>query len=93
MVTLEDSISINEDVLVQELSGEFILLNLENEEYYGLDDVGSSIWSFLRELGSLQLAFDRLLERYDVEPQVLKQDLLEIVEKWIQNDLVSVADS
>jgi sorbitol-specific phosphotransferase system component IIA len=93
MLTLMQTVAVKGDVLVQDLGGELVLLNLENEEYFGLDDVGSAMWSLLKEMGSLQLTYDCLLEKYEVEPEVLKQDFLELVEKWIQNDLVEVTDS
>jgi hypothetical protein len=32
------------EVLVQELEGEAVLLNLASERYFGLDDVGTRIW-------------------------------------------------
>jgi sorbitol-specific phosphotransferase system component IIA len=93
MLTLTQTIAVKGDVLVQDLGGELVLLNLENEEYFGLDDVGSAMWSALKELGSLQLAYNRLLEKYEVEPEVLERDFLELVEQWVQHDLVEVVDS
>ena len=42
MLTLIHQIEIAPDVLVQELNGELVLLNLANEEYFGLDDVAVS---------------------------------------------------
>ena len=41
-----------EDVLIRDMGGESVLLNLENENYYGLDEVGTQVitsnpWSAL----------------------------------------------
>uniref|UniRef100_B8HXX5 PqqD family protein n=1 Tax=Cyanothece sp. (strain PCC 7425 / ATCC 29141) TaxID=395961 RepID=B8HXX5_CYAP4 len=82
-----------EDVLVQELGGELVLLNLDSEEYFGLDTVGASMWQILQETGSIQATYDRLLEQYEVEPEQLKQDLLELIEKFVDHGLVELADS
>jgi hypothetical protein len=90
MLTLTQQISIKKDVLVQEMSGELVLLNLETEEYFGLDDVGNAMWTCLKESDSLQVAYDRLLEMYEVEPQQLKQDLLKLVEQFVEHDLVEI---
>jgi uncharacterized protein YjbK len=89
-ITLHQSISIKPDVLVQELEGEIVLLNLDSEEYFGLDDVGSNMWLTLKDTGSVQVAYDRLLEQYDVEPEQLKADFLELIEKWLQHGLLEV---
>lgn len=86
MLTLKQQIAIEPDVLVQELSGELVLLNLATEEYFGLDDVGNAMWSALKESDSLQVAYDRLLEHYDVAPERLKQDFLNLIEQFIEPD-------
>ncbi len=91
VMTLTQQIEIAPDVLVQELSGELVLLNLATEEYFGLDDVGNAMWSALKETGSVQSAYDRLLEQYDVDPEVLKQDFLSLIEQFIEHDLVKVS--
>lgn len=91
MLTLSQQIAIEPDVLVQELGGELVLLNLATEEYFGLDDVGNAMWSALKETGSVQSAYDRLLEQYDVDPEVLKQDLLNLIEQFVEHDLVKVS--
>jgi Coenzyme PQQ synthesis protein D (PqqD) len=93
MLTLTQRISIKQDVLVQEMGGELVLLNLETEEYFGLDDVGNAMWSSISASGSLQIAYDRLLEQYDVDPAELKQDFLNLVEKFIEHELVEVIES
>ena len=35
------------DVLFQEVSGEMVLLDLNSEQYFGLDEIGARIWSLL----------------------------------------------
>jgi len=90
MLTLKQQIAIEPDVLIQELSGELVLLNLVTEEYFGLDDVGNAMWSALKEADSLQVAYDRLLEHYDVAPELLKQDFLNLIEQFVEHDLVKI---
>jgi hypothetical protein len=89
-LTLTQSVVMKPDVLVQDLEGELVLLSLGSEEYFGLDDVGSAMWTALKDFGSIQLACDRLLAQYDVAPEELQADLLELVEKWLHHGLVEV---
>lgn len=90
MLTLTQQIAIEPDVLVQELGGELVLLNLATEEYFGLDDVGNAMWAALKESASLQVAYDRLLDRYDVAPEQLKQDFFNLIEQFVEHDLVKI---
>ena len=40
---LNQSISLSPDVISQEVSGETVLLDLQTENYFGLDEVGTRI--------------------------------------------------
>lgn len=90
MLTLKQKVALKQDILVQNVDGEIVLLNLESEEYFGLDDVGSSMWSCLKESDTLQAAYDRLLDRYDVDPVELEQDFLNLVERFVEHELVEI---
>ena len=59
-------------VLVQKLQGESVLLNVNTENYYGLDEVGTPMWAVLSEAPSIADAIDTLLNEYEVERATLK---------------------
>jgi hypothetical protein len=92
-LTLNQALRVNENVLIQDLGGESVLLNLDSEQYFGLDDIGTDMLSMLKESLSIQATYDRLLQKYDVEPQQLQQDLLELVEQLVEHGLVQVAEA
>ena len=83
--------TVPDTVLVQELEGECILLNLQNERYYGLDDVGTRMWTALTTFGSIQEAYDALFAEYNVTPEQLRQDLTRMVEQLMDNGLVCLS--
>jgi Coenzyme PQQ synthesis protein D (PqqD) len=93
MLTLTQKVAVKPDILVQDMGGELVLLNLDSEEYFGLDDVGNAMWSCLKEADSLQVAYDLLLDRYEVDPEELKQDFLNLVEKFVEHELVEVVEA
>ena len=81
-------------VFAQEVDGEMVLLDMNSENYFGLDEVGSSIWQAIEaEVGVLGKVLEVLLEEYDVEEDVLKRDLLDFVEKLVESGLVQVVDA
>jgi hypothetical protein len=51
-------VAIGADVLVRELQGELVLLNLKSETYFGLDEVGTRMWSVLTSTPSIRAAVD-----------------------------------
>ena len=91
--SLDRKISAAPNVMAQDLAGESVLLNLQTEEYFGLDDVGTRIWQTLIEKDSIQAAIDVLQAEYDVEPEQLQQDVETLIEELLAHGLVEVSDS
>jgi hypothetical protein len=92
-LNLTQNVSLSEDVLLQDLAGESVLLNLESEEYFGLDEVGTRMISVLNESQSIQAAYQLLLVEYEVDEIELKRDLLELIEQLAEHGLVKVTGS
>jgi len=74
-MNLNQTITLSPDVISQEVSGETVLLDLESENYFGLDEVGTRIWQLLRETSDLQAVYRTLLDEYEVEEERLQADL------------------
>ena len=91
-LTMNMKITIPEDILVQDVHGESVLLNLDNRYYFGLDKMGTQMWRTLSGSESIQKAYDDLLARYDVEADVLRRDLFKLVQKLLDYGLLKVAD-
>ena len=72
---LNKKITLSDDVISQEVSGETVLLDLASENYFGLDEVGTRIWQLIKENGDLELVVKTLLEEYDVTEETLTADL------------------
>lgn len=88
--TLNQRIEIPEGVLVRELQGESVLLNLESESYFGLDEVGTRMWAALTTTDSAAAACEALLAEYDVPPEQLRADLAEFIAMLAEAGLVRV---
>jgi Coenzyme PQQ synthesis protein D (PqqD) len=83
------NITISADVLVQEFSGEAVLLDLAKESYFGLDEVGTRAWRLLEEHGRLQPVVQTLLTEYEVDEDTLRLDLEELVGGFVEAGLVT----
>ena len=89
-IPFEKRISIPDGVLVQELQGESVLLNVNTENYYGLDEVGTRMWAVLSEAPSIADAIDSLLDEYEVERAILENDVDELLTQLLDMKLVEL---
>ena len=84
-------VKVPDDVLISNLQDESVILNLDSERYYGLDSIGTRILSVLSTSDSIEAAYNTLIQEYDVDPDVLRQDLLALVENLLEQGLIQVS--
>jgi hypothetical protein len=87
-ISFTDRVIVPDDVLISRLQEESVILNLDSERYYGLDDVGTRFLSVLTTSDSIEAAYDKLCHEYDVDVDVLRQDLLALVENLVDQGLI-----
>ena len=87
-ISFSDRVTIPDDVLISHLQDESVILNLDSERYYGLDDVGTRFLSVLTTSDTIETAYERLRGEYDVDPHDLRNDLLALVENLIDQGLL-----
>ena len=85
-------ISVPPDVLMRELDGEAVVLNLNSERYFSLDEVGTRIWTLLTTSESIQAAYDGLMAEFDVDPERLRQDISDLIGELVEDGLVEVCN-
>ena len=91
-MNLDQKVTFSETVFAQEVDGEMVLLDMESENYFGLDEVGTAIWQAMQEKETLQEVLEVLLDQYDVEAEVLERDLSDFVGKLLESGLVEVKE-
>ena len=93
MVSLDDRVSVPSHVLVRFLDKESVLLNIETERYFGLDETGTRMWQLVTAAPKLEVAYQQLLDEYDVEPELLRENLTDLVSRLVENGLLQVSSS
>jgi hypothetical protein len=73
-----------------DLAGEAAIVNLNSGVYFGLDAVGASVWSLIREETTFAAVRDALVETYDVEPLKLEADLRDFLAQLAAQGLVEI---
>jgi DnaJ-domain-containing protein 1 len=90
-ISFSDRVRLPDDVLISRLQEESVILNLDSERYFGLDDVGTRILSVLTNSDSIEAAYQSLLGEYNVDRAVLRDDLLALIESLLQKGIVQVS--
>ena len=90
-ISFDRKLMIAQDTLINVIEGESVLLNLKSESYFGLDPIGTRMWTLLANSDSIQSAFETLLGEYDVDADKLRLDMQDLIEKLIANGLMEVA--
>ena len=59
-ISFTDRVVVPDGVLISQLQEESVILNLDSERYYGLDDVGTRFLTVLTTSESIQAAHEKL---------------------------------
>jgi hypothetical protein len=72
------------------LGEESAILNLRNSVYYGINPVGTRVWSLLKQPRSVEELRNTLLNEYEVDAELCERDLLDLLEKMRSEGLIEV---
>lgn len=90
MVSFADRAETSPQVLVRFLDKESVLLNLETERYYGLDETGTRMWQALTSAPNIEAAYQELQDEFDVESELLRLHLTELLARLVDNGLLHI---
>ena len=83
-------VRVPDHVLVRAVDEELVLLNLDNEQYYGLDEVGAAMWGAVTTEATIEGAVQLLVARFDTDTETLGRDLRELLEQLSARGLVEL---
>jgi hypothetical protein len=89
---LPSRVDVSPNVMFQDLGDESVLLNLDNDRYYGLDDVGTKMWQMMAEHGDIDTVVDRLLTEYagQTDAPTVRRDLGTLINKLTEAGMLTV---
>jgi len=90
MVAFSGRTAVPQHVLVRILDRESVLLNLDTEVYFGLDETGTRMWQLVTTSPNIDAAYQELLAEFDVEPELLRTNLTELLVRLVENGLLLV---
>jgi len=91
-MNLQNNISIPATVFAQIVDNEMVILDTKNENYFGLDPIGTVMWEQLTQTGSIEKLYTYMLEHYDVEEIILKKDIEIFIQNLVKNRLIKLEE-
>lgn len=88
---LNARIRVPESVLMRKVGDEMVMLNLADEKYYGLNEVGAFLMHHTEAGATLAEVTDRLLEEFEVGREQLEMDVRRVAAELLAVGLVEAA--
>lgn len=74
---------VEENIMTSEVDGEIVIMNPHSGEYFGLDEISSSIWKLIDSKRSFNDIVAELLKMYEVDEDTCKNDSRPILIKLL----------
>ena len=67
------------------------MMDIENGEYYALNEVGTRVWELTKEKITINNIISILLNEYDVNADQCRESILNFIERLYYDDLIKIA--
>jgi sulfur transfer complex TusBCD TusB component (DsrH family) len=92
-MTLSSTVVASDEVLLSEVAGEAVLLNMDDGVYYGLNSVGAHVWRQLQQPASVAAVCESVLARFAAEAKRVEADVLALLNDLAGRGLVRELDA
>ena len=93
LVTLSSIVVVSSQSISCDLAGEAAILDMQSGMYYGLNAVGSRIWSLMQTPQTVGELCKTIVEEYDVSPDCCTRDVLELLQEFAEVGLIEVKNA
>jgi hypothetical protein len=87
-ITLSSVVQRNTDMLFSKMDEEVVMLSIQNSEYYGLNEIGSTIWEMIEKPVQVETLMLQLMEEYEVERRQAESDILALLNALYNKKIV-----
>lgn len=93
MISLASTVSAVKEQVSCGLGDEAVLLHLGTSSYFGLNEVGTSIWNLVQEPRTVQEIIDHITQKYVVGLADCERDVLEVLHQMYAAGFIEVHDA
>lgn len=85
-------IKLSPSALVQRVDDEVVVLNLDSEKYFKLNDVAGRVVELAGGCESVAAIVGRLVEEYDAPQSIIERDVRSVIKTLIEHGLLTEND-
>ncbi|MFO7612722.1 MAG: PqqD family protein [Clostridia bacterium] len=79
---------LNTNIILREMQGEAVLLNLETGDYFSLNHVGSEIIRCIEENMSAEEIAGKITDMYEIDLETAKSDVIALIDDLVRNNIL-----
>ena len=87
--TETDHFELRDDLVVEEIDDDIVVLDLEGNKYFGLNEVGWMIWRDIQEDRSFGEIVDGIVEEFDVDEEIARDDAAVFIDQLLDAGLAN----
>ena len=76
--------------VASDIDGQAIMMSIENSKYFGMDEVGTSIWNLLDQNPSFEELISNLMAEYEIDRETCENDTKAFLERLLQYKLIEI---
>jgi trimethylamine:corrinoid methyltransferase-like protein len=88
MITAESRFHRRDRVLVQHAAGKQVLLDLDDGQYYALDEVSGRIWDLCDGTNNVAAVVDAVCRDYDAPAETVEEDVVAFLGEMVEEKLL-----
>jgi Coenzyme PQQ synthesis protein D (PqqD) len=90
MLTKSSIVKVSKEVVHCNVEDEVVILGMKDGVYYGLNPIGSLIWTIIEKPKSVDEILNTILKEYNVNIEESESDLLELLTDLLDKGLIEV---
>lgn len=89
-LTEQTTVVVTSKQVSSNLAGEEVILHLESGVYYGLDEVGATIWAQVQQPKAISAICQAVCDEFEVAPEQCRADTLQFLQGLLDAQLIEV---
>jgi hypothetical protein len=90
MIARSDTVSASPHQVYTTLGNESVVLELQGSTYFGINDVGTTVWKFLQQPRQVTEVINHIVEHYEVSADLAEAEILSFLQELVDKGLAVV---
>lgn len=90
MIARSDTVSASPHQVYTTLGNESVVLELQGGTYFGINDVGTTVWKFLQQPRQVTEVINHIVEHYEVSADLAEAEILSFLQELVDKGLAVI---